>query len=107
MEDAEKDALQHRLNELESEVKIMKATSGTVRLGTGWVTMAWSICAGLVGISFFIAQLAAAQASLTETVKILASEVKLHEGSPGHPVALERTQDLNRRVEKIEEQLGR
>jgi hypothetical protein len=86
------DAMEKDIRAVHDELVILKAQSG--KLGVGWLGLILSFVASLVSAAFFIAQLAAAQASLATTINQLKADFHQHAELPGHPVMQERVHNL-------------
>jgi hypothetical protein len=91
-----------KLAELEQDVRDLKASAGTVRLGPATLTLLWVVLLASISAVGFVIRLdgrVEAQAAMLERDDRYLDE---HLKAPGHTVALERIEELRRRVDAIE-----
>lgn len=96
------DEVRSRLTEVEKEVVTLQVLQGKITLSPSLLALVWAIALAMLGTAGASAVSAYQSRQALEKIEALTVEVRQHVASPGHPVALERTEDLRRRVESLE-----
>lgn len=95
-----------RIAQLERELIELRAKQGSLPLSTGTLTLLWAVFLAAISAIVFVVALAAKVESNQASMKESREAIIRHLASPGHEVALERTEDLRRRIEKLESSQG-
>jgi hypothetical protein len=97
--------IEERVDDLETDLAIIVATKGTLRLCTAHVALIWAILIAMCGVFIFVLQSGWETKQNTEAIIAIASKVDTHISTPGHAVSLDRVAGLQRSVDEVKELL--
>lgn len=88
---------------LRERVVVLEASAGKVALTPPALALVWAVALGVVGGATASAVSAYQVREVASRMEHVQAALEAHVSAPGHPVALERTANLDRRVGKLEE----